>query len=141
MIKTRKIKNTILVVMLISLLLVSSFAYADEYKAEYSRITNTIKWNALIDVSINKDFVIASTKIDIAEKTSLLYCQVELKVVQKNILTGETSVKESSMVSDYCPYGSHVIFADPGYIIESAEGYHEVYYKGFTESIELVYEP
>lgn len=139
--KTRKTKKIITMVLLVALLLISSFAYADTDEAEYSCIIHSTKWYALMDISQNSDCAIASTKIDITEKTNLLYCQVELSIVQKNILTGETLVKEKSTVADYSVYGSIVIFADPGYVIVSAESYHEVYYKGFTDSIELMYEP
>ena len=139
--KTRKTKKIVTMVLLVALLLLSSFVYADTDEAEYSCIIHSTKWYALIDISQNSDCAIASTKIDVTEKTNLLYCQVELSIVQKNILTGETLVKEKSTVADYSVYGSIVIFADPGYIIVSAESYHEVYYKGFTDSIELMYEP
>ncbi|MDD4543801.1 MAG: hypothetical protein PHY13_08540 [Clostridia bacterium] len=139
--KTRNNKKKITAVLLMILLLLSSFAYADTDEAEYSCIIHSTKWYALMDISQNSDCAIASTKIDITEKTNLLYCQVELKITQQNIITGEISVKENSIVSDYSAYGSFAIFADPGYIIVSAESYHEVYYKGFTDSIELMYEP
>lgn len=141
MMKTRKIKKIITAVLLMTLLLLSSFVYADTSEAECSRIMNSTKWHALIDISANRDYAIASTKIDVTENTNLLYCQVELRIVQKNTLTGEILVMDKSIVADYSVYGSIVIFADPGYTIVSAKSYHEVYYKGNTDSIELIYEP
>ena len=99
--KTRKTKKIVTMVLLVALLLLSSFVYADTDEAEYSCIIHSIKWYALIDISQNSDYAIASTKIDITEKTNLLYCQVELKITQQNIITGEISVKRTAFVSDY----------------------------------------